>query len=114
MDSNHASFGLNTRDNLLWDLTDTASRQRLTALHPNSPFPRDQMDLAPIRALLKEELVHALQAHDKQCVKELGDYLHHMRLFDLSEFQNLDSVVWSRFFEIFFKEGTKQRHVPKG
>ena len=99
----NASFGLNTLDDLLGDLTDKASRQRFTALHPNSPFPRDQMDLAPIRALLKEELVLALQAHSKQCVKELGDYLHHLRLFDLAttnnemdnsvRFHNLDSVV---------------------
>ena len=52
------------------------------------------MDLAPIRGLLKENLIRALKDSEEQSAKKLGEYLHHMRLFDKATTDN--DGQWSK------------------
>jgi len=86
-------FNLNTLDDLLQS-ENAAERQQFKALHPTSPFPKDQMDLAPIRVLLSQPLITALQNHSAECVKQLGEYLHYMRIFDEATTDNgMDNTV---------------------
>jgi len=95
-------FNLNTLDDLLQS-ENAAVRQQFKALHPTSPFPKDQMDLAPIRVLLSQPLVTALQNHGDGPAQQLGEYLHFMRVFDEAttdntmdnsiRFHNLTSVL---------------------
>ena len=95
-------FNLNTLDDLLKS-TEAITRQLFNKLHPGSPFPKDQMDLAPIRNLLSPELIEALKGRPESHVQKLGEYLHHMRVFDQAttdnamdnekRFQDLDQVV---------------------
>ena len=54
--SNGITFNLNTLDDLLQNINGE-TRRLFNLLHPDSPFPKDQMDLAPIRGLLKENLI---------------------------------------------------------
>ena len=100
--SNGITFNLNTLDDLLQNINGE-TRRLFNLLHPDSPFPKDQMDLAPIRGLLKENLIRALKDSEEQSAKKLGEYLHHMRLFDKAttdndmdngaRFRDLESVV---------------------
>ena len=80
-------FNLNTLDDLLKS-TDTPTRQLFNALHLGSPFPKDQMDLAPIRKLLSPELIEKLREKPEPHVKKLGEYLLNMRSFDQATTDN--------------------------
>ena len=80
-------FNLNTLDDLLKS-PDTPTRQLFNNLHPGSPFPKDQMDLAPIRKLLSTELIEKLRERPEAEVKKFGEYLHSMRIFDQATTDN--------------------------
>ena len=87
-------------------------------LHPGTPFPKDQMDLAPIRDLLKEDLIKALKEHPEEGPQKLGEYLRHLRLFDQAttdnamenekRFNDLDLVV--KYFETWEGPTSGLRH----
>ena len=81
-------FNLNTLDDLLKPSAEAATRRVFNTLHPKSPFPKDQMDLAPIRALLSPVSIEKLKERQEPHVKKFGEYLHHMRLFDLATTDN--------------------------
>ena len=61
------------------------------------------MDLAPIRILLNQDLIQALRENRGKPEQKLGEYLHHMRLFDQAttdnemsndkRFSDLDAVI---------------------
>ena len=80
-------FNLNTLDDLLKS-SDTPTRQIFNKVHPGSPFPKDQMDLAPIRKLLSPELIEKLRERPEPHVKKFGEYLQNMRIFDLATTDN--------------------------
>ena len=104
--SNKTEFGLNTLEDLLQS-ANGGTRRLFNKLHPGTPFPKDQMDLAPIRDLLKEDLIKALKEHPEEGAQKLGEYLRHLRLFDQAttdnamenekRFNDLDLVV--KYFE---------------
>ena len=95
-------FNLNTLDDLLKS-SEAPTRQLFNKLHPGSPFPKDQMDLAPIRKLLSVDLIVKLRERAEPHEKQLGEYLHNMRVFDQAttgnevnneeRFSQLDQVV---------------------
>jgi len=80
-------FNLNTLDDLLKS-ADAPTRQLFNRLHPGSPFPKDQMDLAPIRKLLSPELIEKLRERPEPHEKKFGEYLHFMRVFDQATTEN--------------------------
>lgn len=80
-------FSMNTLDDLLKS-TVKETRQGYMKLHPTSPFPKDQMDLAPIRTLLREPLIQKLRQDGGEAEKKFGEYIFHMRLFDLATTDN--------------------------
>ena len=80
-------FNLNTLDDLLKS-TEATTRRLFQSLHPGSPFPKDQMDLAPIRNLLNQALIAQLKEKPEPHVQKFGDYLHNMSLFDLATTDN--------------------------
>ena len=100
--SNKKEFGLNTLADLMTS-EEGVTRRLFNKLHPGPPFPKDQMDLAPIRKLLSEDLINALKENPEESAQKLGEYLGFMRLFDQSttdndmdntlRFTNLQSVV---------------------
>ena len=81
------SFSLNTLDDLLQSKNGNV-RRLFNKLNPASPFPKDQMDLAPIRILLNEDLIKALKENRGKPEQKLGEYLHMMRLFDQATTNN--------------------------
>ena len=81
-------FNLNTLDDLLKS-TEGHTRRLFNSLHPGSPFPKDQMDLAPIRKLLSPELIEKLRGRGEQEARHLGEYLHNMRVFDQATTDNV-------------------------
>ena len=96
-------FNLNTLDDLLKPSAEATTRRLFNSLHPGSPFPKDQMDLAPIRKLLSRELIRNLRERPEVHVQKLGEYLYNMRAFDQAttdnamnnneRFRQLDQVV---------------------
>jgi len=80
--SEAVKFNLNTLDDLLQLEHDIETRQKFKKLHPTSPFPKDKMDLSPIRFLLSEPLIVGLEEQSRPAAKYLGEYLKHMRFFD--------------------------------
>jgi DNA polymerase III epsilon subunit-like protein len=96
------TFNLTLLDDLLQS-SHGPTRRRFNQLHPSSPFPKDQMDLAPILKLLNPELISALKEREEPAVKAMAEYLQHMCLFHDAttdnemdndvRFQSLDRVV---------------------
>lgn len=81
-------FNLNTLDDLMRPTAEATTRRLFNSLHPGSPFPKDQMDLAPIRKLLSNELIEKLKERPEPHVQKLGEYLENMRTFDQATVDN--------------------------
>jgi DNA polymerase III epsilon subunit-like protein len=85
--SSNIEFGLNTLADLI-SSEDQETRRLFKSLHSGTVFPKDQMDLAPIRKLLSDKLIITLKKYPEEGAQKLGEYLGFMRLFDQSTTDN--------------------------